>query len=222
MTIFERISGILVASMMACASGVLFLPKPEPTPVVAHVEPIDTVLEAVHTYVAPRLHGVAGRRVPVHVARAVSEALVHSARAAGFDPLFVLAVVEVESRWHIEAVSPTGARGLMQLLPGTFAEVSNSHSSADPVENVRAGVAYLAYLYKGGKGFVRPESILRAYNGGPGTAMRYSEVMRAKGDLSVFSAEVRVYPGKVMAIYKRLVQAHGGDHKRPEKTWRLA
>lgn len=228
--ILSVLSGLLVALSLMGAMVVISLPKdlarsflgvraaPQAKP--APPPPVDQVLEAVYVYLGPKLKGIAGRPVPAAVTRAISEALVRDARRAGFDPFFVVAVIEAESNFNVAVVSPTGARGLMQLLPSTFAEVSDSYSDGDPVDNVRAGIAYLASLYKGGNGFIRPESILRAYNGGPGTAMKYYQVARAKGDLSTFALEVREYPGKVLASYRRLVQAHGGDFKHPEKTWR--
>lgn len=211
-----------------CIAVLLVLPvglarKAAPMPLEAHVSkqaPADRTLEAVHAYVAPRLRGVGGRSVPAAVARAVSETLVRAARAAGFDPFFVVAVAEVESRWNVEAVSPTGSQGLMQLQPATFLEVSDSYSAVDPVENVRAGVAYLAALYRGGRGFVHVDSLLRAYSDGPGTAMQYNDAVRANEDLSAFSAQVREYPSRVMARYRSLLRSHGLKHKQPERSWR--
>lgn len=220
--ILKGASGVAAGLLLLVALAGAFMPRPAAQPSLTQVEaPVDEVLESVNSYVSPRLRGVGGRLVPPAQARAVAEALVHAAYRAGFDPLFIVAVVEVESRWDIDAVSSSGARGLMQLLPRTFMEVSDYYTTSDPIENVRAGVAYLAFLYKDGKGFVRPESILRAYNGGPGAAMMYNQVARTKGNLEAFPAEMRYYPGKVMACYRKLVQAAGGDYKHPEKTWRL-
>jgi soluble lytic murein transglycosylase-like protein len=85
----------------------------------------------------------------------------------------VLAVMHVESRFHAFAVSPVGALGLMQLLPGTGQEVAASlgvewrgaQTLFDPAVNVKLGVAYLAWLEHR---YDRVDVALAAYNWGPG------------------------------------------------------
>lgn len=71
------------------------------------------------------------------------------ARQHGLDPALVTAVVEVESRWNPRAVSSKGARGLMQLMPGTARSefgLRDGESLFDPRANLRLGVAHLATL----------------------------------------------------------------------------
>jgi soluble lytic murein transglycosylase-like protein len=71
----------------------------------------------------------------------------HWAREFGVDRELVYAVIEVESAWNPRAVSAKGAVGLMQLMPETAAEFG-VRDRFDPADNIRGGVAYLAWLKK--------------------------------------------------------------------------
>jgi len=66
----------------------------------------------------------------------------------------VAAVIRVESDWNPYAVSEKGAAGLMQLMPGTAARFG-VRDRFDIEENVRGGVAYLAWLVRLFKGDLR-------------------------------------------------------------------
>ena len=89
------------------------------------------------------------------------------------DPDFVNSVIKAESGFHPRAVSPKGARGLMQLMPGTAAQLGVS-DSFDPKANVDAGTAYLSSLldlYNDD-----PIKALAAYNAGPHRVDQYHGV----------------------------------------------
>ncbi len=89
------------------------------------------------------------------------------------DPRLVRSVVLVESNFNPKAVSPKGARGLMQLMPGT-ARRYGVRNSFDPHENIRGGTAYLSDLLgMFGGDLVRT---LAAYNAGEGAVQKYRGV----------------------------------------------
>jgi soluble lytic murein transglycosylase-like protein len=94
------------------------------------------------------------------------------ARHYEVDPLLVHSLIQVESNYNPLALSPKGARGVMQLMPGTARrfEVANSW---DPFENIDGGVRYLRYLL----GLFSSERLaLAAYNAGEGAVFRYGNV----------------------------------------------
>jgi hypothetical protein len=86
------------------------------------------------------------------------------------DPYLIFLVMEQESHFNSRAVSPVGARGLMQLMPGTAARfgVRNPH---DPAQSVSAGARYLRQLLTKFGG--RVELALAGYNAGEGNVMKY-------------------------------------------------
>ncbi|MCJ2180887.1 lytic transglycosylase domain-containing protein [Novosphingobium album (ex Hu et al. 2023)] len=85
--------------------------------------------------------------------------------AAKYDisPALLEAVVWQESRWNERAVSPAGARGLAQLMPGTAAQMGVN--SSDPMANLEGGARYLRMQLDAFNGDV--EKALAAYNAGP-------------------------------------------------------
>ncbi|HSJ77917.1 MAG TPA: lytic transglycosylase domain-containing protein [Erythrobacter sp.] len=90
--------------------------------------------------------------------------------AARFDlsPSLREALVWQESRWREEAVSPVGARGLAQLMPGTARYLGVN--SADPFQNLEGGARYLREQLDRFDGDL--EKALAAYNAGPGRVER--------------------------------------------------
>jgi len=118
--------------------------------------------------------------------------LIHQkAQKYDVDPALVAAVVETESRFHPQARSAVGARGLMQLMPrtGRWLGATNLY---DPEQNVDAGVRYLKYLQDRFDGNLK--KAIAAYNGGEGNVQRY-------GGVPPFN-ETRTYVRKVMTRYE--------------------
>jgi hypothetical protein len=115
-----------------------------------------------------------------HLARSIQEA----SEKHGFDPALVLAIIEVESRFNHRAVSPAGARGLMQVQPVAASAVAKEmdlpeenlvRTLEDPIINVKIGTAYLKHLKDM---FDDLKLTLIAYNRGP-TKLRQSLATKA-------------------------------------------
>ncbi|MFO7653928.1 MAG: transglycosylase SLT domain-containing protein [Candidatus Krumholzibacteriia bacterium] len=116
------------------------------------------------------------------------------------DPALVLAVMQAESAGRADAVSPRGARGLMQLMPGTAREVGVDPDR--PEENVLGGARYLGGLLERYAG--RLDLALAAYNAGPGSVDRAG---RAVPDYP----ETRRYVEKVLDLYGKLAPPPRGS-----------
>ena len=118
--------------------------------------------------------------------------------AARFDlsPALIEALVWQESRWRENAVSPVGARGLAQLMPGTARELGVNPD--DPLANLEGGARYLRQQLDRFDGDV--EKALAAYNAGPGRVEKAGGIPRIR--------ETQTY---VAAVMGRL-----SDHSRRE------
>ena len=102
----------------------------------------------------------------------------HAATQAGLPPEFVLAVIEVESRFDPYAVSSAGAQGLMQVMPFWKREIGREQDNLiDPLTNLRYGCTILKYyLDKAQKNWA--EALAR-YNGSYGKLWYPVRVMNA-------------------------------------------
>ncbi len=127
--------------------------------------------------------GSQGLRAFSHVIRAAAE-------RHGVDTRLVEAVVQTESAGNPTAVSPKGARGLMQLMPERAA-LLGVRDSFDPHQNVDGGVRHLRDLLQSFGGDVT--LALAAYNAGEGAVRSY-------GGVPPF-AETREYVRRVRSLY---------------------
>jgi soluble lytic murein transglycosylase-like protein len=91
------------------------------------------------------------------------------ARQYQLDPNLLHAVIKIESGYNPQAVSPKGARGLMQLMPDT-ARRFGAKDSFNPRENVQAGAQYLKWLLRLFDGDV--QLALAGYNAGERAVIR--------------------------------------------------
>ena len=96
----------------------------------------------------------------------------NAANKYGLPPKLVRSVMKAESGFAVDAVSPKGAQGLMQLMPGTAQTLGVD--ARDPAQNVDAGARYLRELLEKYNGGLR--HALAAYNAGPGVVDRYRGV----------------------------------------------
>lgn len=156
---------------------------------------------AVVTYAGPGVYSDTGQRsltpdiappamrmAPAEISRAIQDA---SARHAVSAPL-VEAVAWQESRFNQAAVSPKGARGVMQLMPGTARLLGVDAN--DPRSNIEGGVLYLAQMLRRFEGDI-PRA-LAAYNAGPEAVQRYGGVP----PYAETQAYVRAILGRLSAV----------------------
>ena len=157
------------------------------------------------------------RAVPASEQHPIDVHIAEAARRFGIPRTWIRAVMEVESAGNPRAVSHAGAMGLMQIMPGTWAELRAAYGLGDdpfdPRDNILAGVGYLRQMYDlfGSPGF------LAAYNAGPARYQEHLDTGRA------LPRETRNY----LAILAPLI-ADGTDVARavnnPQRTqdWRDA
>jgi hypothetical protein len=96
----------------------------------------------------------------------IAEKVIEEAERQGVNPDFALSVAFAESTFNPAAVSPKGAMGVMQLMPGTAKDLGVNPE--DPIENIRGGVTYLKRLADQFDN--DPGKVLAAYNAGPNSA----------------------------------------------------
>ncbi|SDL45587.1 soluble lytic murein transglycosylase [Franzmannia pantelleriensis] len=155
--------------------------------------------------------------------QAFHEEFLHWGRMTGVDPYLLMGIARRESAYNTEALSPAGARGLMQIMPGTATQLSRQlgisdpgpYGVLDPALNIRLGSTYIRDMtnrYSGNR-----LAAAAAYNAGPGRVDRWLRDAPEEFDLFVESIpfrETRDYVQAVLAyrvIFESL--ANGGDSR---------
>jgi len=100
----------------------------------------------------------------------VDSYIVDSSRRYGIDPLLIYSQMHQESTFKSRAISPKGARGLMQLMPGT-ARRFGVENIFDVKQNIEGGVKYMRWLLDTFNGDLN--LALAGYNAGEGAVMKF-------------------------------------------------
>ncbi|WP_216070853.1 lytic transglycosylase domain-containing protein [Acinetobacter dispersus] len=123
-----------------------------------------------------------------------------AAQQHGVSEGLIKAVMHTESGFNINARSPVGAQGLMQLMPAT-ARRFNVNNAYDPQQNIFAGAKYLSWLLKRFNGDTR--LAIAAYNAGEGNVDKY-------GGIPPFR-ETQDYVRRVTSRYQNLYASSIGS-----------
>ena len=146
------------------------------------------------------------------------QSVVEAADREGLDPYLVAALVREESSYFPRAISRAGARGLMQLMPGTAALVARHQGIAldgvdtlhDPAVNIELGTRFLAGMLKE---FRDPRLALAAYNAGPGRVRQWLKAKKTD-DIEAFVEQIpfdetRGYVKRVMLSWEEYKRIYG-------------
>jgi soluble lytic murein transglycosylase-like protein len=125
-------------------------------------------------------------------AEAVSRAVGRAAAKYGLAPGLIRSVIRAESNFQADAVSPAGALGLMQLMPGTAEDLGVS-DPLDVEQNIDGGCRYLRQMLDRFDGDLK--LALAAYNAGPGAVEKHNG--------RVPYAETRQYVSRVLRHFAR-------------------
>jgi soluble lytic murein transglycosylase-like protein len=192
-------------ALVVSARIVPVLSEPGAPPVV----PVAAVAEPA-SHDAALIDAVLAKRAPdlgLTLRRQLGQAIAEEAKKTGYDPLLILAIIDVESDFEEEAISMKGARGLMQIKPSTLhflagkegLRLSRDEVAADPALCVRLGIRYLRNLQDRFGGDL--ELALMAYNAGP---TRIRKAIK-DGELEAF----RRYPRLVKRDFRRFREGEG-------------
>ena len=140
-----------------------------------------------------------------------SDLILPAAHQHGFDPLFLFSVVRQESMFEGFVSSTAGARGLMQIVPGTGAGIANAvgwpvNYDDSMLYRPNVSIAYGTYYMASGRDKLDGDlyAALAAYNGGLGSALEWKQLGQGDPDLFLESArfeESRNYIRNIYEIY---------------------
>lgn len=170
----REIRGDTVRLSLSDTGGYVELPSSQ----IAAYEPDETPLPQTESSTPPVL------TVDDHITRATD--------STGIDSDFLRSVIQAESGGNTRARSPKGAQGLMQLMPGTAAQLG-VRDAYDAGQNIHGGSQYLRELLVRYNGDA--VKALAAYNAGPGRVQQYKGVPPYR--------ETRRYVSRIIKDYNR-------------------
>ncbi|WP_136248857.1 transglycosylase SLT domain-containing protein [Halomonas borealis] len=180
-----------------------------------HAARRDWPARLVQTTIAAQLWDALEWRFP----EAYRDDFLHWGRRHDVDPYLLMGIARRESAYNPEALSPVGARGLMQLMPGTAREVSQRlgmddpgpYGVLEPSVNIRLGSAYIGEMLKRYRG--NRLAATAAYNAGPSRVDRWLRDAPQQFDLFVETIpfrETRHYVQAVLA-YRVIFESLAND-----------
>jgi len=156
---------------------------------------------ATRTYAVPRAETVrATRYVTADRGWQYETLITEHSRLNGVRSDLVRAVMQVESAFNPNAISPKGAMGLMQLMPATMRQYG-VRNAFNPAENVRAGVAYLRDLLE--RYSNNEELALAAYNAGPGAVDKHGQAVPPYRETRNYVAKISKMTGTTRQVEPR-------------------
>ena len=129
---------------------------------------------------------------PANTPVSFSEALFRISWDYGIPPKLVQSIIQVESQGNPKAISPSGALGLMQLMPEVI-KACGVVDPFDPLANILAGVRHLNYLLLEFSGNL--SLALAAYNAGPNAVRRYGGIPPFPETWNFVNSVLREYQG---------------------------
>jgi len=113
-------------------------------------------------------------------------------QAAFIDPALIFSLIRQESSFNPRATSPVGARGLMQVMPGTARKIERRRGLDlyDPSSNIRVGSKYLSILRKQHNGDY--SRLIASYNAGPNSTKKWDA--RYNGNVHLLFADIIPFP----------------------------
>jgi hypothetical protein len=161
----------------------------------AATRPVYTDAQLVEIYASAVRHF--NRRLPVPQARHIAANIIEYSRRYGLDARLVMAVIACESNFNPNAVSPMGAQGLGQLMPGTASELGvGTRLLKNHIVNMKAG---------GRPDLEAIKLALACYNAGAGAVKKYKGIPPYK--------ETQQYVKKIVRLYWQMLQPE-------ERTWK--
>lgn len=143
----------------------------------------------------PKCRSVSWEKVPLNT-RSFSREIRDAAAWNSVEESLIRAIIHAESAYQPDARSPKGAQGLMQLMPGTAADLEVVNPF-DPAENIEGGARYLSQLLAEFEGDM--DLAAAAYNAGPQAVYKY-------GGIPPYD-ETREYVRRVKILYRRYTGA---------------